>query len=854
MSGLTNIDRMVRPPESTGFAMSLPGFLRIRLHPVDPLERQQAYVRIIVVAALSIYFLWSHFFRHARIAPDVFVSLVLGIAYCAGTLIVPYFGLGNPFHRRIVCLLMDTAFVCHTMHLGDRSCAPMVLILLLQNIGYPTRYGKKFLPYGIIASGISFSLVLLTTPYWRQNIEMGCALLVGFTAIPVFHVSNVVKKIREAKEKAEIASRTKSRFLSNMSHEMRTPLNGILGTADLLNDTQMDPEQQQYLKTVRMSAMHLLALINDVLDISKIEEGKVSITPEDMDLHALVRNTASIVAQQITSKGLDFRVFVSPEVPFLLKGDTTRLRQILANLLSNAIKFTAKGAIALRVLKEDEDERRATVRFEVSDTGIGLTNDEQAKIFERFTQADGSITRKYGGTGLGTAISKELIELMGGRIGVRSRKGDGSTFWFTVPLEKQPDGSITAAMAKPFARTKVLVVSADDKITEAINGYLASLKVAHVKHARNAGQAYHYADRAVKDRSFRHVAIVVRDGLGEDPFRFADTLDGMGLRRNMHLVLVAGSTGEDASRHGYRSVVESANFARDFLCALHFALPYEENDEEEPRGEGPLRRLKILVAEDNEINQMVIRKVLERAGHAVRLVADGRQALDALVDERFDVALLDLNMPVKSGLDVAREYHAATRENPTPLVALTADATVESKTTCRDAGMSAYITKPFEARKVLSTLDSVVPTVPECAGPPPEPPPMAAAVPADTPRNVALDEQTLRELEMIGPTSDFIKNLVWVFVRDGEKHVRAMDAALERRDIASFCNAAHALKGVAGSMGALKVMDLANDMQQMRENTPMSARYSRLAEVRDEICRVRRSLMRRYSVIDPATG
>lgn len=828
------------------------------LSSVDPLERQQVLVRNVVVSSISLYFLWYHLSGQGQIPVRVVLTLIVGIVYCISVLVISCLGIGNPTQRRIACLLIDTVLVCYTMHIGDRSCAPMVLVLFLQNIGYPTRYGKKFLSYGIIASGISFWIVLLTTPYWLQNEEMGYALLLGFTAIPIFHVNNIVKKIRNAKEKAEIANQTKSRFLSSMSHELRTPLNGILGTVDLLSTTRIDPEQQEFLKTIKTSAMHLLSLVNDVLDISKIEEGKVMVVAEDMDLHALVKNTASIVRQQILSKGLAFRVSVSPKVPFLLRGDATRLRQILTNLLSNATKFTSAGEVSIRVLLEEEeaeDARNVTVRFEVSDTGIGMTPDQQKRIFDRFTQADASITRKFGGTGLGTTISKELVELMGGRIGVQSDKDKGSTFWFAVPLEKLPETVMRTALEKPIARTRVLLVSADAKASETISGYLAALKITHVKQAGNTGQAYDYARRFTKDQSFRHITIVVKEGLGEDPFRFSAILERLGVRGNMRLILVGKTTGEDASRHGYRCVVESADITRDFLNALHYVLPYEDpQDDKAGSSDTYGRTLKILVAEDNEINQMVIRQVLERAGHQVKMVGDGKQALDALAGERFDAALLDLEMPVMSGIDAAREYLSKTKENPIPIVALTADATIESKKSCEEAGMKAYITKPFEARSVLAVLRYVTPAAEKGTLPVPDPPTTREGSPSAGSRSLMLDEEKLHELEEMGPTKDFVKNLVWLFVRDSEKHIRAMEAALERRDVTSFCDSAHALKGIAGSMGTINVMDLANEMQNMRDNTPMSVRYAHLADVKNEILHVRKTLMKRYSVVDPATG
>jgi two-component system sensor histidine kinase RpfC len=289
---------------------------------------------------------------------------------------------------------------------------------------------------------------------------------------------------------------------------------------------------------------------------------------------------------------------------------------------------------------------------------------------------------------------------------VESQVDKGSTFWFNVPLEKQNEALVSGAMKKPSMYVKIVIISADDRRTDAINGYLASIRFTHVMHVRNTGQAYEYINRIKNDQIFQYVVIVVKDGLGEDPFRFSETLKHMNAMKNVRLVLIANTEEKLASFHGYRVVLPSVDIARDFMSAIHFTLPYEEPSEDIFAVKTSVGKLRILVAEDDEINQVVIQKLLERAGHSVDIVGDGQQALNALSEQQYDIALLDLNMPVMGGVEMARKYHATPRENPVPLIALSADATVETITECKEAGMKAFLSKPFETKKVLSVIQS----------------------------------------------------------------------------------------------------------------------------------------------------
>ncbi len=729
--------------------------------------------------------------------------------------------------RRITGMVADLGISSYGMYLEGASCAPLYVVLLWVTFGNGFRFGRKYLFGATVLSTFFFLVVIRTNEYWRTNPNIAYGLLVGLVVLPAY-VSSLLKKMEEAVRRAEEANRAKNRFLANMSHEMRTPLNGILGMVDLLKDTSLTPEQEDYTSTARASAATLLSLVEDVLDFSKIEAGRVSVVKADFDLHALVKSTMAMVAPQARAKGLRLVQEVRSDIPFQLRGDPLLLRQIILNLLGNAVKFTDSGEVRLRVARTAESLAGVTLRFDVSDTGIGIAPEAQARIFNRFTQADDSITRRFGGTGLGTTIAKELVELMGGRIGLRSELGKGSTFWFALELEKQPAALSPASVAAGIGGSRVLIVSSDAAVTATLRDHLASWGIGPAV-AESAAGAFAPLVSAANEKEPFHVAIVVERGLDMDAVELATALKSVHLIQSIQLILAAEGDHETdletLVKHGYGSCVRVPIDKTMLFNALHFAKQDDADrgvttlaSRYQQKVEGK-QKIRILVAEDNVINQKVIGRILERAGHAVQIVDNGEKALDVLERQPFDVVLMDLQMPVMGGLETAKMYRLSHARGPrVPIVALTADATPEAATACAEAGMDACLTKPIETRKLLDMIGTLVAAARKPANGAPAP--QAPGAPAGAPdpgreTRPALDPATIEELKALGGSGDFFEKLVGIFLEAGEQKIRDLEKAAGGRNYGQFREIAHALKGSAGQVGAIPLMEICHDFSRM---------------------------------------
>jgi len=820
---------------------------RIALRRADILGREQgqALVRVALTTTVLGYLVVHRSpLDFGQGVPDWLVFLMVFLLFSVAVATAALRDQQSHVYRRVAANVADIIAVTYLMANTGESGAPLFVIYLWVTLGNGFRFGLAAMGISTVLSVAGFAVVMLTVDLWRQHAMLSAGVMLALVVLPAY-AAHLIRQLHRARERAEEASAAKSQFLARMSHELRTPLNGILGTADLLrNNRRLTTADHELLGVIQESVSVSLRQIDSVLDFARIEAGKLVLEQTEFDLHQMLHATVLMVSPAAREKNLRLLVRISPQAPFRLIGDSHHLREILLNLLSNAIKFTHSGYVAIQVEPITVTDDMARLRFEIRDTGIGIATEALGHIWESFAQEDTSTNRRYGGTGLGTTIAKQLVELMNGKIAVSSIKGRGAVFWCDLPFQL-PSGRGQAEVAVPGAR--VLVLTTNGETVQRLQQSIANIHGTMLATA-TVVEAIAALGRGIRLGNPWHLVLVderlaitpgdrrppgmagVREtqeqlsrrppgmaGVRETQEQFfrhrADELAAKALIAQTPLYLITDSAREveQLCEWGYAGVLPRLPTTETLGNAIHASPHYDTQTDSassvmrvEPWAWGRETKTaaRILVADDNRINRLILEQILESAGYETDVVSDGESALQRLAAGRYQAAVLDLHMPGLDGVDLLRRYRLLKAGVPIPIVMLTADVTFDAKSDCAEAGADAFLTKPVTAETLLSTLERLIherqvrhlPTQATDAD--------GTLAEFETP---ALDVSVLAELDRLCRDPSRLLAVIETFETEGEAMLARIAETVAARNHPAFTEWVHALKGNAMNVGALRL-------------------------------------------------
>ncbi len=690
----------------------------------------------------------------------------------------------------------------------------------------------------------SVDWILVRRDGTRRFSESSVSLLRGAKNRPVgfsIFLRDVTERKRSealmrAKLAAEAASRTKGEFLASMSHEIRTPLNAIIGLVELLLGTDLRPDQSEDLDVVKSSAYALLSIINNVLDFSKIEAGKIELEKTAFKLENFLDESLKILAMKAHDKGLELAYRMAPEAPDQLVGDPTRLRQVLLNLVDNALKFTDRGEVIVNVTVRARQEERVTLQFMVTDTGVGISTEKQRRIFQAYDQGGTDVSRRYGGTGLGLAVSAQLVRLMGGAIGVRSTPGRGSTFAFTAVFgcPQAPQKSFAPREPHPLRGRVVLMVDDNESTCRIVGEVLRrhSMVPRCVASAEEAGRVLN------SEKDHPGLLLVDSDLPGEDGFslvRRLQELNGFSTPVIMMLTFAHLKRKAESAALGVPAVLIKPFGPTELLRTIGRSLdqgPPRLHDYPLKKAESyPLRfsrPLRVLVVEDTPFNQKFILRLLERWGVAAELAENGRSALEAFSREPFDLVLMDVQMPVMDGLEASRAIRRmeADAGGRTPIIAMTAHAIKGDREQCLEAGMDDYISKPIDAENLHQMMERLV--APARASGPTDPKP--------------LPSPAASLLAAFDHDWGFFKEVTEVFLDDTPHQLEALRRSFKEADASGLRRAAHSLRGMLRNFQADAAADKALALEKKGQAQDLTGALPLIEEIADDVAELKRGL------------